>query len=81
MSPSVIAIRTLNDAYRAAGPRAGGWVLTQGVLELGAHDVALAIGAVQAFADFTPDNDPYGEHDFGSAYDRRSDALLEDRLL
>ena len=32
----------------------------------GAEDVANILQLVQNFTDFTPDNDPYGEHDFGS---------------
>lgn len=33
---------------------------------LGAEFVILATRAVSSFDNFTPDNDPYGEHDFGS---------------
>jgi Protein of unknown function (DUF3768) len=57
--PSKIA--QLNDAFRKSGQ---GIVLTQGVQAL--PDVPGLINAVQDFDQFTPDNDPYGEHDFGS---------------
>ncbi len=60
-------IRELNDAFRGEGPGAGGrWVLTRGVLGLGAELVACAVRAVRAFNRFDDDNDPHGEHDFGS---------------
>lgn len=60
-------IRVLNDAARQAGPAGSGqWVLTRGVSEQGPEFVALALRSVQTFEGFTQDNDPYGEHDFGS---------------
>ena len=39
-------------------------VHTRGVQAL--PDVPGLVRAVQVFDTFTPDNDPYGEHDFGS---------------
>jgi hypothetical protein len=59
-------IRALNDAFRTAGPAAGDWMLTCGVRALGPDFVILAIRCVPEHTDFTADNDPYGEHDFGS---------------
>lgn len=59
-------IRELNDAFRTTGPRAGDWMLTFGVRALGPDFINLAIRAVQEHSCFTADNDPYGEHDFGS---------------
>ena len=62
-------IRALNDHMRTEGPLAPSrnrWVLTQGVLALGAPAVEAIIQALREFSDFTEDNDPYGEHDFGS---------------
>ena len=53
-------IAQLNDAFRRSGQ---GIHITQGVQAL--PYVRGLIGAVQAFDAFTPDNDPYGEHDFG----------------
>jgi hypothetical protein len=62
---STEAIRTLNDALRTTFE--GGRVLvTQGVRALPLEVNAAALSAVQAFDAFTPENDPYGEHDFGS---------------
>jgi hypothetical protein len=70
MSPQTTTgsrVRVLNDAARCAGPAGPGqWVLTAGVSEQGRDFANLAIQAVRTFEAFTPDNDPYGEHDFGS---------------
>jgi len=62
-------IRGLNDAMRGAGPEtasANRWLITHGVLGLGIEEAVKAVEEVKAFAAFTSDNDPYGEHDFGS---------------
>lgn len=57
-------IRQLNDAFRA---RPGdGWFFTRGIRAEGPYFVAAALLAVTQFEAFTPDNDPYGEHDFGA---------------
>jgi Protein of unknown function (DUF3768) len=58
-------IALLNDAFRRTF--AGGKVMmTSGVDELPDCVKAEALAQVVRFDDFTPDNDPYGEHDFGS---------------
>ena len=62
MSSSQIA--ALNDAFRQQP--GSGWHLTAGVQERGIAFVSAAVQAVRTFASFTPENDPYGEHDFGS---------------
>ena len=41
-------------------------LINQGVQALGPEAVARTLQTVQSFAAFTPDNDPHGEHDFGS---------------
>lgn len=58
------AIAALNDACRAE-PGAG-WTLTRGVQPLSAADLAKAVEAVRGFSDFSEDNDPHGERDFGA---------------
>ena len=40
-------------------------VMTRGVADLGYAEQAQIMQAVQGFSDFSEDNDPYGEHDFG----------------
>lgn len=59
-------IRDLNDAFRANGFASGRWMVTRGVADQGEDFVAQAVRLVRQFNAFTPDNDPYGEHDFGS---------------
>src|SRR5215831_13307676 len=58
-------IRELNDAFRTT-LRGGRAVMTSGVAELPDCVKAEAMVQVAAFSDFTADNDPHGEHDFGS---------------
>lgn len=59
------AIHNKNDAFRKSF--SGGRVLlTPGVSNLSADHQLTVISAVQTFDDFSPDNDPYGEHDFGA---------------
>ena len=57
-------IRDLNDAFRKS--MAGDVVNTHGVAGLPSDVRARAIRKVATFDAFTPDNDPHGEHDFGS---------------
>ncbi len=60
-----IRIRTLNDTFRTTF--VGGHVtMTHGIQVLGTAAVQDIICAVRSYTDFTPDNDPYGEHDFGA---------------
>jgi hypothetical protein len=58
-------VRALNDRLRTTG-QGGRIVVTRGIAALGASNMAKIIAAVQAFDSFTPDNDPYGEHDFAA---------------
>jgi hypothetical protein len=58
-------IRALNDALRTTF-RGGRVLVTQGIRALPLELNAAVLQAVQAFDAFTPDNDPHGEHDFGS---------------
>jgi hypothetical protein len=58
-------IRTLNDEFRRS-LTGGIVVLTSGVRELGETRLAAVLNQVRAFAAFSADNDPYGEHDFGA---------------
>lgn len=58
-------IAFLNDNFRMTF--IGGRVLiTQGIRALGQDFESECVEKVQTFRDFTPDNDPYGEHDFGA---------------
>lgn len=57
----VLDVAALNDRFRQAG---FGVTLTTGIQEL--PDVEGLMGAIRDYNIFTEDNDPYGEHDFGS---------------
>ncbi len=54
-------IAKLNDVFREHGLR---FTITRGIQAM--VDVLGVIEAVRGYADFNEDNDPYGEHDFGS---------------
>ncbi len=58
-------IRTLNDELRQHR-RGGLIVLTRGIQAFGPEGILEINRCVAAFDGFTPDNDPYGKHDFGS---------------
>jgi len=58
-------IQELNDAFRRTGD-GGRIIFTAGVSALGVVFSHQALALVRRFEDFTPDNDPHGEHDFGS---------------
>ena len=53
-------IATINDRFR----RGGKWLVTPSILMLG--DVHGLYKAIREYDSFSEDNDPYGEHDFGS---------------
>jgi len=57
-------IRQLNDAFRQTG-RGGRIVMTSGVGALGEGEQAALFTKIASYNDFTNDNDPHGEHDFG----------------
>jgi hypothetical protein len=65
-------VAKLNDEFRrhagVATSRSvpGRCVMTAGIAALGLEAQAEIFKRVREFSDFTPGNDPYGEHDFGS---------------
>ncbi len=61
----VSRIRVLNDALRRS-LTGGVLMMTRGVIALGLTHQLRILEAVAAFDSFDPDNDPYGEHDFGA---------------
>ncbi len=58
-------IRVLNDNFRCTFV-GGRVVMSAGVTALSLGLTALVFVEVHKFADFNADNDPHGEHDFGS---------------
>jgi hypothetical protein len=62
---NTLRIRELNDLLRTTG--CGGHIhFTRGIASLTGYALPSILSAVQNFSDFTPDNDPHGEHDFGA---------------
>lgn len=59
------AIRDLNDAFRQSFV-GGAVMLTSGIIALGRVSQDAVLAKVRAFDAFTSENDPYGQHDFGS---------------
>ena len=62
--PNTAKIRELNDQFRQTF-LSGDVLLTTGFQSLSEDLQTKAINAIQKFDNFTKDNDPYGEHDFG----------------
>lgn len=58
-------LRHLNDAFRRSFV-SGHVVATRGVMALAPDDLCGLFKAVRAYDSFTPENDSYGEHDFGA---------------
>jgi hypothetical protein len=59
------AIRDLNDAFRRTFV-GGAVVITSGVEALSVDQRQSILEKVRSFDTFNADNDPHGEHDFGS---------------
>lgn len=71
MASSSEKIRELNDRFRAGDTTISGRVLVtasvQGLVDQAPNlDLASVIQAVASFNEFTSENDPHREHDFGS---------------
>ncbi len=62
---STAKIRALNDALRNLTGE-GKIFVTAGIAALPDREQAEIMTRVFTYAAFTPNNDPYGEHDFGS---------------
>jgi Protein of unknown function (DUF3768) len=67
-----LQIRALNDEFRTQRSLIGSaiaddtLVITSGVAAHGNNFIDRAVHAVREYSAFIEDNDPYGEHDFGS---------------
>ena len=62
-----LEIARLNDELRTTfNPAAGQIVLTRNFSALPLEEKNVLIGLVQTFNDFSEDDDPYGQHDFGA---------------
>src|SRR3954454_5092798 len=58
-------IRDLNDQLRRS-LTGGMLVMTKGIIALGAQCQMAILSAIAALDAFSPENSPYGEHDFGA---------------
>lgn len=68
MSEKSALIAQQNDRFRRSlgtGPIPGTALLTAGMMTLDEAQRNAIVQAVIDFSAFTPENDPYGEHDFG----------------
>lgn len=61
-----LRIRELNDLFRTEGRGSGSVVISTGIRATGREFLVKAAEAVQSFTAFTDENDPWGEHDYGS---------------
>jgi hypothetical protein len=66
MTDKTKRIASLNDLCRTAMGVAGRLVVTQGIASLPRADQSAIVEKVQKFEDFSADNNPYGERDFGA---------------
>lgn len=57
------SIAQLNDRFRKGDFNLGRVVTTQGVINLSSEDQQELFRLLRTFDDFTPSNDPHGEHD------------------
>jgi hypothetical protein len=57
-------IRDLNDTLRTTGG-GGRLLITPGVVDRGEAFIVQAMTAMREHDEFSEENDPYGEHDFG----------------
>ena len=64
----IAQIAALNDAARLTMGVTCRVVMTQGIAALDDATRSEIIELVERFQDFTPDNDPHGEHDAGFLY-------------
>ncbi len=67
--PKTQRIRELNDQLRTTmNPAYGRILFTRGVAAFDSTTREILVDRVRTFNSFTENNDPYGEHDFGSVW-------------
>ena len=66
MTDATLIIRRLNDSFRRSLSGGGKRLMTAGIAALPYPDQAAILGKVMEFDQFSEDNDPHGELDFGS---------------
>ncbi|MGV6850428.1 MAG: DUF3768 domain-containing protein [Marinibacterium sp.] len=68
-------IRCLNDAFRRGDVQQGTVVITEGIRTIGDDALPRIMTTIAAFDNFSEDNDPRGEHDFG-AFDCQDERIF-----
>jgi len=68
-------IAQLNDAFRNSMGQGGQVYMTRGIQALPDEDRLQVFNLVKTFNDFSEDNDPYKEHDFG-AFDYKGERII-----
>jgi len=68
-------IAQLNDEFRKTAGQGDHVYMTQGIQVLPPEDRLLILNLVKTFNNFSEDNDPYGEHDFG-AFDHKGERIF-----
>jgi hypothetical protein len=61
-----VRISELNDRFRKGDRTLGKYRMSQQVSALSLEEKGQLVQLIRAFDDFSQENDPYGEHDFGS---------------
>ncbi len=74
MTHATEEVRNLNDAFRRS-LSGGSVMITPGIAALGPEAVARLVRTLIAFDDFSHENDPHGEHDFG-AFDAEGERVF-----
>src|SRR3546814_12682074 len=64
----IATIAALNDIARRTMGVTCRTVITQGIAALDENTQSDILKMIEGFEDFTPDNDPHGEHDAGFLY-------------
>jgi hypothetical protein len=68
-------VQELNDRFRTEGAGKGSIMITPGVQGLGDEAMAQIFDQVRSFSNFTDDNDPWKQHDFG-AFDQTDQKIF-----
>lgn len=68
-------IAQLNDEFRKTAGPSGHVYMTQGIQALLPEDQFQILNLVKTFNEFSEDNDPYREHDFG-AFDHKGERIF-----
>jgi hypothetical protein len=66
----IATVAALNDIARRTMGVTCRTVITQGIAALDENTQSDILKMIEGFEDFTPDNDPHGEHDAGSPLSR-----------